>query len=97
MIIHTPASRRRVVRQANRRRKRALEAQQVLTKMRAGAKLLVTYGRRCPVWTLSPGGELVPNAVAVFVIEHPNIEGEGGGLFHDLHTHQSYRHRYVEK
>jgi hypothetical protein len=86
MLIHTPASRRRISRQLDQLNARAAA---ILGAMKAGAALHFGASR----WWLSTGRSVDP-AVARAVVRSSSVVGVGDALFGDI---ASQTYRYVDE
>jgi hypothetical protein len=86
MIIHTPATRRRIARHLDR-------LNVALVAMKDGAALHLCLDRGAIRWWLSSGQSVDP-AVAQALVRHTAVVGVGDALFGDV---ASQTYRYVDE
>jgi hypothetical protein len=77
MIVHTPATLRRVHRALDRRRAAAAA---VVAAMANGASLNLSFSKHGSAWMLSTGASVTAE-VALMVLNHTHVVGCGDGLF----------------
>jgi hypothetical protein len=96
VIIHTPASRRAVVRRLDRRNLRLVtthgRVEHVLSERARGAALHLSFDRRRGRCRQLTGGAAVDDTAAQLVIKHPDVAGVGDTLFPGFRLSQTYRY-----